>query len=91
MTNIITNDVPETVTVSCPLKKFQQRYICKGCFKCEFFKGVTPLTNALETEVRDKVTGVTTGMRLLEWHEKNMIICAYPMTRRCANMSIVED
>jgi len=91
MTNIITNEMPETVTVSCPLKRFQQRYVSKGCFNCEFYKGTAPLTDALETEVKDKVTGVVKGTRPLAWHEKNMIVCAYPMTRRCANMAIVEE
>lgn len=91
MTNIITNKIPETVTVSCPLKQFQQRYIVKGCGSCEFFKDFAILTTALETEVKDSKTGIVTGTRALAWHERFMIVCAYPMTRRCANVEVIDE
>ena len=92
MVQIADINIPDTVTVSCPLKNFQQRYLNKGCVSCsEFFKGIAPLTEANEIEVKDKVTGKLLGTRPIYWHEKFMIRCAYPMTRCCANMAIVEE
>jgi len=87
----VTIELPETVTVSCPLKSFQQRYVKRGCLACEYHKGFAMLTDAEEMPVKDRVTGKEIGMRLIQWHEKYMVRCAYPMTRRCANIAIVED
>lgn len=84
-------EVPTSVTVSCPIKNFKQRYLHKGCMNCEYFKGITALTDAIEKEVKDPVTGIVLKMRPIEWHEKYMIRCSFPMTRRCSNMAIVED
>ena len=89
MTSII--DIPETVTVSCPMKRFQQRYIVKGCLKCEHYKGIDTLTESIETDATDNVTKKVIGRRKLAWHERFVIRCAFPMTRRCANITIVED
>lgn len=79
------------VTVSCPEKSMQQRYIKKGCVKCSYFHGVSLLTDAVEVDVKDRLTGEVTGKRPIYWHEKYLVKCAYPMTRRLANMSIVEE
>lgn len=84
-------DVPTSTAVSCPLKQFKQRYLHKGCFKCEYFKGVASLTDATEMNIKDPVTSEATGTRPIYWHEKNMIRCAFPMTRRCSDISVVEE
>ena len=84
-------DIPTTVTTSCPIKQFKQRYIHKGCMKCEYFKGIAMLTDADEMDVKDRVTGDITGKRPIQWHEKYMVRCAFPMTRRCSDMSIVDE
>ena len=83
--------IPTTVTTSCPMKEFKQRYLIKGCLKCEYFKGVDILTKAEEVDTKDPVTGKVTGKRSLGWHEKNVIRCAFPMTRRCFDLSVVEE
>jgi len=91
MNDLNTSEIPPEVTVSCPEKRFQQRYLNKGCFNCDYFKGVEILTSALEKETKDSVTGAVTGSRELGWHERFMIRCSFPMTRRCSNMAIVEE
>lgn len=88
---LIENKTPETVTVACPLKGFQQRYVIKGCMNCEYYKGIAMLTDAIEMPINDPVTKMAKGMRPIHWHEKFMIRCACPTTRRCANMAIAED
>ena len=84
-------NIPETATVSCPEKSMQQRYIVKGCLNCDYYEGTALLTDAIEMDIKDRVTGEAKGKRPIQWHEKNMIKCAYPMTRRCQNMAIVEE
>ncbi len=84
-------DLPTTTTTSCPDKGFQQRYIHLGCLKCDYFKGFAELTSAIEIDIKDRVTGEVKGKRPVLWHEKFMIRCTFPMTRRCTDMSIVED
>jgi len=83
--------IPATVTVSCPIKQFQQRYVKVGCMNCDFYAGIAMLTDATEMPIRERVTGKEIGLRPIHWHEKYMVRCAYPMTRRCTNISIVED
>ena len=84
-------DIPTTTTTSCPDKGFKQRYIHLGCIKCEYFKGYAELTKSTEIDIKDRVTGNITGKRPIQWHEKYMIRCAFPMTRRCSDMSIVDE
>lgn len=91
MNDLANIEIPASVTVSCPDRRFQQRYLHKGCLQCEHFKGVTALTDAFEKEVKDQVTGIVLRMRPIEWHEKYMIRCSFAMTRRCSNMAIVEE
>ena len=89
MTDII--DIPLTVTASCPIKGFKQRYIHKGCLKCEYYKGIAILTESEAVYKKDEETGEQILVRLLEWHERFLIRCAWPTTRRCSNIEIVED
>jgi len=84
-------DIPETVTVCCPLKAFKNRYLHKGCLKCEHFGGVRLLCDAEEIAIRDPASGDVIGKRKLGWHEKYMIVCACPTTRRCSNIEIIEE
>ena len=84
-------NAPQTVTTSCPAKEFRQRYIMVGCINCEHFKGTALLTSADEMDIKDHVTGKFKGKRPIQWQEKHVIRCAYPMTRRCSDISIVED
>jgi len=84
-------NIPDTVTVSCPIKEFRQRYVIKGCTNCEYFTGVSEMTNADELDLKDPITGQVVGKRPINWHEKYVIRCAFPMTRRCADMSVAED
>ena len=79
------------VTVSCPIKKMQQRYIVKGCKNCEHCKGFGRLTDSEFDIKKDSDTGEIISKRPLAWHEKYLIRCTYPMARRCANMAIVEE
>ena len=85
------SEIPETAITSCPLKGFAQRYIVKSCADCEYFQGTALLTDAIEVDTKDKVTGEKTGKRPIRWHERNMIRCAYPMTRRCFDLHVIED
>lgn len=97
MTNVVTDkvilekDIPDTATCACPLKRFQQRYLVKGCLNCEYFKGVSLMTEANEVEIKEPLTGIVKGLRKIEWHEKYMIRCAFPTSRRCNNISVVEE
>jgi len=91
MSNLTSIEIPTSVTAHCPIKNFRPRYLHMGCVKCEYFKGIQALTDAIDMEVKDPVTGIVTGMRPIEWHEKFMIRCAFPITRRCSNMAIAED
>lgn len=83
--------IPDGVTVSCPLKNSQQRYIKKGCVKCEYFKGTTLLTDAEEMPIKDPFTSQIVGKRPIHWHEKHLLLCGFPMQRRCSDMTIVEE
>ena len=83
--------IPAGVTVACPVKNFQQRYLRTGCLSCEYFKGTKLLTDAEEMPVRNPFTSAVTGSRPIKWHEKNMIVCTFPMTRRCSDMSVAEE
>ena len=84
-------DIPETVTVCCPLKGFKNRYLHKGCLNCDYFGGVRLLCDAEEISIKNPVSGEVTGTRPLGWHEKYMIVCACPTTRRCSNIEIIEE
>ena len=84
-------DIPTTVTVSCPMKQFKQRYLHKGCLECEYFKGIALLTEAEEIDVKDPISGEIKGKRPIQWQEKHVIRCAFPMTRRCSDMSVVDE
>ena len=84
-------DIPLTVTACCPLKAFNNRYLHKGCLNCEYFGGVRLLCDAEEIAIKDIATGEVIGTRPLQWHEKYMIVCACPTTRRCSNIEIVEE
>ena len=84
-------NIPETVTVSCPMKSMQQRYIVKGCLSCGDYKGIALLTDATEMDIKDRVTGEVKGKRPIQWHEKHIVRCSFPMSRRCSDMSVVED
>jgi len=85
------NEIPKTATVCCPLKSMQPRYIVKGCLKCIHYQGLGYLTDSETMPVKDRVTGKEIGERPIRWHEKYVIRCAAPMTRRCGNIEIVEE
>ena len=88
----VEKEVPETATVHCPLKNMQPRYILKGCLNgCEYYSGLGYLTDSETMPIKDRVTGEEIGVRQIKWHEKYLIRCAAPMTRRCANIEIVEE
>ena len=88
----IEKDVPKTATVHCPLKSMQPRYILKGCLNgCEHYSGLGYLTDSETMPINDRVTGEKIGDRPIRWHEKYLIRCAAPMTRRCSNIEIVEE
>ena len=85
------NDIPKTATVHCPLKRMQPRYVVKGCLGCVHYQGLGYLTDSETMPVSDRVTGERLGERPIQWHEKYIIRCAAPMTRRCGNIEIVEE
>jgi len=87
----VESEVPKTATVHCPLKRMQPRYIVKGCLSCEHYQGLGYLTDSETMPVNDRVTGARIGERPIQWHEKYVIRCAAPMTRRCGNIEIVEE
>ena len=89
--NMTAKDIPETVTAHCPLKAFQPRYLHKGCLHCDHFGGVKLMCDAEEIAVKNPVSGEVIGTRKLGWHEKYMIVCGCPTTRRCGNIEIVEE
>jgi len=69
----VENETPETVYIPCPNLKFENTYVKKNCFKCEFYKGI----------------GIMAHGNDLPWHKKFSIRCAYPMTRRTHNIEII--
>jgi len=53
----IEDQIPQTATVHCPLKRMQPRYIVKGCLSCDHYQGLGYLTDSETMPVKDMVTG----------------------------------
>lgn len=79
-------DIPKTVTVCCPLEGNNSVYLHDYCLECDHFLGVRIMVDAEEIEKKHPISGEVIGMRPLNWHERFMIVCAAPRTRRCSNV-----
>jgi len=86
-----TIDIPDNVTTCCPLESFRSRSLVEACVKCDFFAGVNVMCPTNEIEKKDPVSGAVIGVRPIMWHEKYMLVCKAPMTRRCHAVETVES
>ncbi len=73
MLPLVSNDIPPSVVISCPLARQHLRQAMQ-CVQCAFFNGV------VQTAYNDEYA--------MSWDSKYAISCGFPVDRKCVSVCI---